>query len=83
MSVSLQNYTLEEAAELLRCKPRFLEDNLRDLPHQKIGAAVAFDAEEVLAIKAMHRVRPEPTPAAEGARTLMSISPSRSRQRTG
>ena len=53
------NYSLEKAAELLGCYPRYLEDNLSRLPHQKIGAAVAFDDDEIAAIKDMHRVRPE------------------------
>lgn len=53
------NYSLEQAAEILGCYPRYLEDNLSRLPHQKIGAAVAFDDDELAAIKNMHRVRPE------------------------
>ncbi|MER7814046.1 hypothetical protein [Streptomyces sp. NPDC096153] len=68
MSTSLQNYNILQAAELLGCKPRYLEDNLKRLPHQKIGASVVFDEDEIAEIKAMHRVRPasaqaEPAPA--------------------
>ncbi|MEV7584427.1 hypothetical protein [Streptomyces erythrochromogenes] len=55
----LQNYSLEQTAEILGCLPRFLEDNLKRLPHQKIGAAKpVFAAEDILEIKAMHRVQP-------------------------
>lgn len=52
------NYSLEEAAEILRCRKRYLEDNLKRFPHQKIGQAVAFDDDEIAAIKDMHRVQP-------------------------
>lgn len=54
-----RNYSIEETAEILRCRKRFLEDNLAQLPHQKLGQAVAFDDDEIAAIKDMHRVRPE------------------------
>lgn len=56
--MSLRNYSLDEAAEVLRCKPSFLEDNLRRFPHQKLGRSVVFDEAELLAIKDMYRVRP-------------------------
>lgn len=70
-----RNYTLEEAAEILRCRPRFLEDNLARLPHQKLGASVAFDDDEIAEIKAMHRVRPRATSAETATRTLAQIRP--------
>lgn len=82
MSVT-KNYTLEEAAELLRCFPRYLEDNLAHLPHQKIGAAVSFDDDEIQAIKDMHRVRPIAKASAADAiartPTLTQIQPKRRR----
>ncbi|MFI9005075.1 hypothetical protein [Streptomyces sp. NPDC053541] len=72
-----RNYSLEEAAELLGCAPRFLEDNLRRLPHQKLGKSVAFDDDELMEIKNMHRVRPTAVrPSADnGPRTLAQIRP--------
>ncbi|MGW4852195.1 hypothetical protein ACWEPZ_13320 [Streptomyces sp. NPDC004288] len=74
----LRNYSLEEAAALLGCKPRYLEDNLSRLPHQKIGVAVAFDDDELTAIKDMHRVHPQR--AADAApRGLAHIRPKGSR----
>jgi hypothetical protein len=85
MSNDLQNYSIEEAADILRCFPRFLEDNLKRFPHQKLGAAVAFDSSDLVVIKDMCRVRP--TVAAEHVlatppQTLASIQPSR-RKRIG
>ncbi|MEV8395628.1 MULTISPECIES: hypothetical protein [unclassified Streptomyces] len=84
-----ENYDIEEAAKLLRCFPRYLEDNLRHLPHQKIGAAVAFDERDIEAIRDMHRVRPVPrdkggtTPSAASTLTLASIQPSLRRRKNG
>ncbi|MGW1352983.1 hypothetical protein ACWCQE_27510 [Streptomyces sp. NPDC002409] len=85
--MSLQNYSVKEAARLLGCFPRYLEDNLRHLPHQKIGAAVVFDQDELRAIKDMHRVRPAVEPSKTGtgepsALSLATITPSRGRKRT-
>lgn len=85
--MSLQNYSIEEAAQALRCYPRFLEDNLKRLPHQKIGAAVVFDEDELRAIKDMFRVRPTEfaTPmqaSANKSLSLATITPS-GRTRTG
>jgi hypothetical protein len=74
MSVS-PNYSIDEAAEILRCKPRFLEDNLVKLPHQKLGASVAFDDDDLIEIKNMHRVRPRPAAADSSSRSLAHIRP--------
>ncbi|MFD5510780.1 helix-turn-helix domain-containing protein [Streptomyces sp. NPDC127051] len=60
----MQNYSVDEAAEILRCRPSYLRDNLSRLPHQKIGASVAFDEDELEMIKEMHRVRPASQPTA-------------------
>lgn len=57
MNDNLRNYSLEETAQILCCYPDYLKENLRDLPHQKIGKAVAFDEDEIRQIKNMHRVR--------------------------
>lgn len=75
-----QNYDLAGAAEYLRCRPHFLESNLANLPHQRMGRAIAFDESELEEIKQMFRVRPgaqakQTAPA--GALTLASISPSK------
>ncbi|MFC9604625.1 hypothetical protein ACFTTN_14340 [Streptomyces niveus] len=86
--MSLQNFTIDEAAELLRCKKRFLEDNLQRFPHQKFGKAVVFDENELLAIKDSCRVR-QAEATDHGPQTevpvaaLASIRPSQSRRRTG
>jgi hypothetical protein len=78
MSDDLRNYSIEEAADILRCFPRFLEDNLKRFPHQKLGAAVAFDVADLVAIKDMCRVRPTVVAAApKAAPTLANIRPSR------
>ncbi|WP_069737447.1 helix-turn-helix domain-containing protein [Streptomyces sp. EN27] len=81
------NYTVAEAAEYLRCKPHFLEENLKQLPHQRMGRAVSFDESELEAIKDMFRVRPErvhasTTPAPTSLK-LASIRPSKRAQKTG
>jgi hypothetical protein len=47
----LRNYTAYESAGILRCRVRFLEENLSEFAHQKIGASVAFDRTELLAVK--------------------------------
>lgn len=82
--IGLRNHSLEEAAEILGCRPRHLEDNLSRYEHQKIGAAVAFSDEQILKIKDACTVAPapraEPSPTVPG---LRDISPSRtSRRRT-
>lgn len=73
MNDNLRNYSLEEAADILRCRPGYLEENLKNLPHQKIGKAVAFDDAEIRAIKEMHRVHPDATaPATVTASTAVA-----------
>ncbi|MCM2390160.1 hypothetical protein [Streptomyces albipurpureus] len=83
--MSLQNYNLEEAAAALRCAVGFLEENLDTLPHQKLGRAVAFDDDELMAIKNMCRVRPG-SAAVETAKppglSLATIQP-KQRRRSG
>ncbi|MFF9248846.1 helix-turn-helix domain-containing protein [Streptomyces globisporus] len=80
------NYTVAEAAEYLRCKPHFLEENLKQLPHQRMGRAISFDESELEAIKDMFRVRPDvqaSTATAPASLTLASIRPSRRAQKIG
>jgi hypothetical protein len=81
-----QNYSLAEAAEYLRCAPFFLEDNLKQLPHQRMGRAISFDEKELEEIKDMFRIRPQQqtqTPDRPAALALASIRPSRRSQKTG
>ncbi|WP_326677656.1 helix-turn-helix domain-containing protein [Streptomyces sp. NBC_01237] len=82
-----QNYTVAEAAEYLRCRPHFLEENLKKLPHQRMGRAISFDESELEAIKDMFRVRPKraqtSATTAPASLTLASIRPSKQTQRTG
>jgi hypothetical protein len=54
----LRNYSVDEAAEILGCKKSYLEDNAERLPRQKIGRALVFDVQDLMAIKEMHRLRP-------------------------
>lgn len=80
MSEGIRNYSLDEAAERLRCFPSYLSENLHRLPHQKIGKAVCFDDEDLAAIKEQHRVRPDEPAVGERAEkpplTLATITPS-------
>ncbi|WP_030659784.1 MULTISPECIES: hypothetical protein [Streptomyces] len=73
--MSLQNYSIAQTAEILCCYVGFLEENLADLPHQKIGKAVAFDDEEIAQIKEMFRVRPA-APSARAASAPPAGAPS-------
>lgn len=81
--MSLQNYDLDEAAQLLRCKKRFLEDNLQRLPRQRFGRSVAFSDEDLAEIKRMFHVQPEPAAVQTEARAevpqLATIRPKRRR----
>lgn len=79
-----RNLTYEEAADVLKCKPRFLEDRIRDLPHQKFGREVAFCPCELALIQAAFTVRPQAEPGrqAEERPDLRAIRPAGHRQRT-
>ncbi|NUP19030.1 MAG: hypothetical protein HOZ81_23655 [Streptomyces sp.] len=85
--MSLQNYTLSQTADILCCRPSFLEENLATLPHQKIGKSVAFDDEEITEIKRMFRVRPItsaardiPAAPSTGAPSITQIRPKGARR---
>lgn len=78
---ALQNFSVEEAATLLRCGPRHLEDNLSRYPHQKIGASVAFDRADLLRIKEMCRVEPKAPVQAPVRPRLAEIQPAPPRRR--
>lgn len=88
----VRNYSYDEAAEKLRCKRRFLEDRIRDLPHQKRGESVAFCECELALIQAMtsrvpawvlelDQPAPPPAVATPAVTALASIRPSRGRKR--
>lgn len=71
----LRNYTPEEAAQILCCKVGALLENLDRWPHQKIGRAVAFDRQDLAAIKEMCRVHPPRAGAPASMSTLAHIKP--------
>ncbi|MFJ5890396.1 hypothetical protein [Streptomyces californicus] len=57
---AVRNYSYEEAAELLGCKPSWLEDNVARLPRQKFGQNPAvFCLCEITLIQQMHTVIPD------------------------
>ncbi|MFJ3705065.1 MULTISPECIES: hypothetical protein [unclassified Streptomyces] len=78
-----QNYDVTEAAEYLRCRPHFLEDNLKQLPHQRMGRSISFDERDLEEIKDMFRVRPgrAQAPAGPAALKLAAIKPSKRSQK--
>ncbi|MFD9952436.1 hypothetical protein [[Kitasatospora] papulosa] len=80
-----QNYDVSEAAEYLRCRVHFLEDNLKQLPHQRMGRSISFDERDLEEIKDMFRVRPAPAqaPASPAALKLAAIKPSKRSQKVG
>ncbi|WP_433856746.1 hypothetical protein [Streptomyces kronopolitis] len=55
---SVRNFDYDEAAEKLKCKRRFLEDNIKKLPHQKIGQEPSFCECELALIQRMFTVIP-------------------------
>jgi hypothetical protein len=55
---TVRNYNYGEAAEKLRCRRRWLEDNISRLPHQKLGQSPAFCDCELALIQAMFTVLP-------------------------
>ncbi|MFI2301971.1 hypothetical protein ACH5AL_24455 [Actinacidiphila glaucinigra] len=83
--VVVRNYDYDEAAEKLRCKKRFLQDNISRLPHQKIGESVSFCDCELREIQERHRVLPlstahtQTTPAPTALNTIRPSGPGRKR----
>ncbi|MET8624580.1 hypothetical protein ABZW30_12620 [Kitasatospora sp. NPDC004669] len=70
----LRNYSPEETADILSCKVGALLDNLDRYPHQKIGRSVAFDQQDIAAIKELCRVQPKPV-TVEPIPSLAAIKP--------
>lgn len=56
--VEVRNYDPQEAADRLKCRVRFLTDNAKKLPHQKIGQSIAFCNCELALIQALYSVMP-------------------------
>jgi hypothetical protein len=56
--VTVQNLDYDQAAEKLGCKPRFLQDNISRLPHQKLGEARVFCECDLRLIMRLHTVIP-------------------------
>lgn len=94
---TVQNYGYDEAAAKLGCRPRYLQDRISRLPHQKLGEAVAFCDCELRLIQQLGSVMPDnvvplitPAPSAppESAQTadvadIRSIRPSKARKHAG
>ncbi|MFC8332814.1 hypothetical protein [Streptomyces olivaceus] len=85
--VVVQNYDTVRAAAKLGCKPRWLEDNLRRLPHQKFGhnAPVFCDCELriIQALCTVPAAGEDTTPdraETQATPSLRSIRPSGSRR---
>lgn len=82
--VDVQNHDYAEAASKLRCRERFLRDNIGRLPHQKLGDSVAFCNCELALIQAMFSVLPAKASPATAATattpTLQSIRPAQGRR---
>lgn len=89
---TVQNYDYAQAAEKLACHPRWLQDNISSLPHQKRGEKVSFCPCELVLIQRMTTRLPTsvlelltPTSAPESAAPavarLSAIRPSRGRAR--
>lgn len=55
----VQNVDYDGAAAKLGCRRGFLEDRISELPHQKIGVAVAFCDCDLRVIQAMCTVLPD------------------------
>ncbi|KUN37758.1 hypothetical protein AQJ30_15875 [Streptomyces longwoodensis] len=88
----VRNWDLEQAAEKLKCRVRFLEDNLATLPHQKLGRSVAFCDCELRLIQGLFSVLPElpddvlpgrePVTQQAPVAALAAIKPSATRRRS-
>ena len=90
----VQNYDYAEAAAKLRCKQRWLEDHVSELPHQEFGRSVAFCDCDLRVIQRIRAVVPEavealiqpatdePTQAVPVTPALANIRPSQGRRRT-
>ncbi|MFD7786464.1 helix-turn-helix domain-containing protein [Streptomyces nojiriensis] len=84
-----KRYTYPEAAEILRVKRAWLQENIRRLPHTKKGRTVTFSEADLDAIDAMFHHQPPqavaPAPhlpaIPAGANPLALIKPARRARR--
>ncbi|MFC9341404.1 hypothetical protein ACFT0G_25245 [Streptomyces sp. NPDC057020] len=87
----MQNFDYDEAAAKLKCKPRFLQDRISGLPHQKLGESVAFCNCELAIIQGLFsrmpasldqamNERPTLKSAEDSAATLRTIRPAQGRK---
>lgn len=84
---AVRNFDYDEAADKLRCKKRFLQDNISRLPHQKLGESVAFCECELALIQRLFSILPAPVepelseePAPVTVPVLATIRPSGGRR---
>lgn len=73
-----RRYTYGEAAKELRVKARWLQRNIRRLPHSKKGRVVTFSEEDLARIDAMHHHEPEhaaPALSVVGSHPLADLKP--------
>ncbi|WP_406298094.1 hypothetical protein OG948_21415 [Embleya sp. NBC_00888] len=69
------SYDYAGAAVELNCSESWLRDNIRDLPHSKLGQSVAFTAEHLALILQMHEVLPHVSPIPLKAAAALDIVP--------
>jgi hypothetical protein len=78
-----------EAAVELRIKESWLRDNIKKLPHKKLGRFVYFTDDDLVRIDQLCHVEPEsgplagpvPVPAAAGGHPLADLKPLPARRR--
>lgn len=71
----VQAYDYDEAAAKLRCKPRFLRDHIKALPHMRLGESVSFCECDLRAVQDMFTAE---VPA--NVRQLVPVAPSADEQ---
>lgn len=78
------NYTYDEAAAILKCKPRWVQENRHKVPHQKRGETTVFCPCELRLLQELTTVLPAsaaaPAPATP-ATDIRMIRPSQGRGR--
>lgn len=69
-----RRYDYDEAAKELKCEKRWLQRNIKRLPHSKKGRVVTFTQDDIDRIDAMHHHEPETTESGQSAR-LCAVGP--------
>ncbi|WP_051710182.1 hypothetical protein [Streptomyces sp. NRRL S-350] len=88
----MQAYDCDEAAAKLRCKARFLRDQIKKLPHMKVGGSISFCECDLRAMQEMFTVEvpaevrhltvvAPPADDNPSADRLRALRPSRARNR--